>query len=58
MLVSTCPVVLVVVFLPVTNELIIRNMSLNKYVVLDDKAFYHFWEGNSDSTSQVRRCQI
>jgi len=33
------------------NELIIITMSLNKYVVLEDKMFYHFWEGNSDSTS-------
>ena len=33
------------------NELIIITMSLNKYVMLEDKVFCHFWEGNSDSAS-------
>jgi len=33
------------------NELIIITMSLNKYVVLEDKVFCYFWERNSDSAS-------
>lgn len=35
------------------NELIIITMSLNKYAVLEDKVFCHFWEGNSYSASSV-----